>query len=217
MSEDDRAAVFEHGRDPIAKGKHAAAMRRVIFEVSTRSTGFVCLSERKDSLLMWAHYAQRHEGFVIGFDLDEWNLTQGDAVISDRGHLRQVVYSASRPSARYLTELSRQDMFFTKGKEWAYEAEWRVGRALPIDNDELTTLVLKSIGGVPIPAKVCSDVYLFDFARSSVREVISGVRSSRMTQMRIKKILRQHSSYCSVDLYTAELDQSSFQLVFNRP
>ena len=30
--------------------------------------GVICLSERADSLLMWSHYAERHQGYAIGVD-----------------------------------------------------------------------------------------------------------------------------------------------------
>jgi len=216
MSEEDRAAVFDFSRNPKVKARSVAIMRQIIFQYSSRTSGFVCLSEHNDSLLMWAHYAQRHEGFVVGFDVDEWNLTQGDAAISPQGHLRQVVYSETRPTAQYLINLSLQDIFFTKGKEWAYEAEWRVGRDLPIGSDKSNALFLKVIAGQPIPPTFYSDVHLFDFPRKSVRTVIMGVRSSKKTKSRIKKILLDHPSYRSVELYTAELDQRSFQLTFSR-
>jgi hypothetical protein len=33
-----------------------------------KNVGVLCLSEVRDSLLMWGHYTENHEGFVIGFD-----------------------------------------------------------------------------------------------------------------------------------------------------
>jgi hypothetical protein len=33
-----------------------------------KNIGVLCLSEICDSLLMWGHYAENHEGFVIGFN-----------------------------------------------------------------------------------------------------------------------------------------------------
>ena len=33
--------------------------------------GILCLSEVRDSILMWGHYTDSHQGFVIGFDSDQ--------------------------------------------------------------------------------------------------------------------------------------------------
>src|SRR5262249_4259046 len=44
------------------------AQENLLLEQSTQ-TGVVCLTEHPDNLLMWAHYAQNHEGFVLGLDI----------------------------------------------------------------------------------------------------------------------------------------------------
>jgi hypothetical protein len=69
--------------------------------------GILSLTEVPDSLLMWAHYAANHSGFLLCFDEN------------------QVVY---RDDLRFpaLFELTGQEVFLTKRSEWAYEREWRV-------------------------------------------------------------------------------------------
>lgn len=107
--------------------------------------GAFCLSEKFDSLLMWAHYAQNHEGVVIGIDPNE--------VGTDFNSLAPVHYTKSYPTnddpnlaaARYLGRASYADIsgekalinwFFSKSEEWSYEFEWRAIRDsnIPVDD-----------------------------------------------------------------------------------
>lgn len=41
---------------------------RLLIELMSSTTVCMSLAERFDNLLMWAHYAQDHEGFSIAFD-----------------------------------------------------------------------------------------------------------------------------------------------------
>ena len=41
---------------------------RLTLEHAPNVIGVLSLSEKRDNLLMWAHYAAQHTGFVIGFD-----------------------------------------------------------------------------------------------------------------------------------------------------
>lgn len=36
-----------------------------------QTVGVLCLSEVRDSLLMWGHYTDNHHGFVVGFDSEK--------------------------------------------------------------------------------------------------------------------------------------------------
>src|SRR5580698_7951792 len=61
------------------------------------NVGVLCLSEVRDSLLMWGHYTDNHQGFVIGFDQNHpfFSVRQGPE--DEFGFLRQVKYCRSRP------------------------------------------------------------------------------------------------------------------------
>ena len=45
----------------------AQAQRGILDELS-KTYGVLCLSNRRDSILMWGHYCDRHRGLVVGFD-----------------------------------------------------------------------------------------------------------------------------------------------------
>ena len=96
--------------------------------------GLCCLSEVRDNILMWAHYANAHRGFCLEFS-NELCFVPNIRLI-DTGRMvpfpvipMPVVYSEEYPVANLLSNDSTRDIFLTKAKQWEYEKEWRM--ALP--------------------------------------------------------------------------------------
>jgi hypothetical protein len=86
--------------------------------------GVYCMSEIPDSLLMWSHYANHHEGFCVGFDTN--NKVFGKA--------QPIIYSENYPVINIHTgsqEEKTDAQMLTKSKCWEYEREWRI-----IDHDK---------------------------------------------------------------------------------
>ena len=89
--------------------------------------GVLCMAERWDSPLMWSHYADKHRGLCIEYDLTENACPQ----------IKPVDYSS--PRSIKVTELMqwkfhksaeaeqsvRDTYFFAKSSQWRYEKEWR--------------------------------------------------------------------------------------------
>ena len=116
---EDAAARAE---DIIRQGVHRQpealeAMRRDL-QKDVDGLGVFCASERPDDPLMWAHYADCHNGFCVEFQHSGSDLLNG---------AQRVIYSDTRPSTTYLG--SREDdsvnVLLTKALCWEYEAEWR--------------------------------------------------------------------------------------------
>ncbi len=84
--------------------------------------GVFCMTEEKDNLLMWSHYADSHKGFCVGFDTQDvfwWRLNK----ITDE-HYRNV-----KPSLNLIDEHDMKqfaDVLLVKHRPWAYEKEWRI-------------------------------------------------------------------------------------------
>lgn len=93
---------------------------------------FFCVSEERDNLLMWAHYARDHTGAVFEF----WSLPEEDNPLSVA---RPVQYLDDPPSFfsedEFLDEIFSlkkldtdglyQRYAYAKSKHWKYEREWR--------------------------------------------------------------------------------------------
>lgn len=79
-----------------------------------------CLSPSPSSLLMWAHYGNKHKGLVLEFDATAEKLWRA----------RQVVYADKLPLAN--ADLMRnptmllESSLLTKSREWCYEQEYRI-------------------------------------------------------------------------------------------
>jgi hypothetical protein len=85
-----------------------------------RRFGVLCFSEHKTDVLQWAHYADRHKGICLGFD-----------VSGGQGKFGQVQYVTERITfPEKLDEEFSWKLLSTKSKAWEYEKEWRVFLAL---------------------------------------------------------------------------------------
>jgi Protein of unknown function (DUF2971) len=87
----------------------------------------LCFSLRNDGILMWAHYADHHKGFVLGFD-----KAPLDAGYSPDQRF-PVEYRSARPCIGNILDLLRPGeseqlkmAVRTKSLEWAYEEEYRL-------------------------------------------------------------------------------------------
>lgn len=81
-----------------------------------------CFTERKDSLLMWAHYAQSHKGFCIEYDTSK----MPDNI---RKIFLPVIYQKQIYDSTHDFKPDGNNIFnflFYKSDEWSYEKEWRI-------------------------------------------------------------------------------------------
>jgi len=127
------------------------------------NVGVLCLSEVRDSILMWGHYTDNHRGLVVGFDAAHPFFSRRRSDNDEFGFLRQVIYQLQRPQVT-LTDMTSPAWFQTKSDDWAYEKEWRIVR--PLSEAE------HRIEAQPYP--IC----LFEFAPDAVREIIVGMRAA---------------------------------------
>jgi hypothetical protein len=80
-----------------------------------------CMTEKKDNILMWAHYADQHAGFCLEFETDNPFFSR----------VRPVIYRRCLPKQDLVefltTDISPLPLYLvTKAEDWAYEKEWRL-------------------------------------------------------------------------------------------
>lgn len=158
--------------------------------------GVLCLSEQPDNLLMWAHYAQSHTGFVVEFDTANPFFSSKKSDKDEFRHLRQVEYRHTRPSSN-LVEMQGPEFFLVKSKHWIYEQEWRM--LLPLGEAD-RCLHLEE-----------GDVHLKSFPPSAVKSIIVGSRASLNTQQLLKAA--HESTFNDSTLWIAYPDQSTFSIL----
>lgn len=154
--------------------------------------GMLCLSENPDSLLMWAHYADSHRGYVIQFDTEhkffDQRITSGDLLRS----LKKVNYKNDRPST-LIYDMTDVDYLLTKGLEWEYEAEWRMFLPLDMASNEI---------------KVGNDtICLYKYPPEAVKSIIFGCRMSEEKKREILGVLEDSRLYDHIKLYQADISE----------
>lgn len=166
----------------------------VIF-LNSAIEGYLSLSATNKNILMWSHYAQNHEGFVIGFEKAHEYFDYG---------LMKVDYKDERPFLDPTQRKQDASLFYTKSTDWEYEEEYRksMGFVDPIQLENGNTLL-------PFPEEPPSandqslyEVKLFEFPKECVTSIIVGWKSTPELLEEIKGHLETHSMEC-VKLYKA--------------
>lgn len=109
-----------------------------LYDIIDNQYGITCFSKKPDIPLMWSHYADKHRGFVVEYDISQIDEEDIDKIL----YLMPVNYSKTRPKINVF-ELQKYkehsirtqmiapiikevlDMIFVKAKEWDYEEEIR--------------------------------------------------------------------------------------------
>ena len=109
--------------------------------------GLLCFSKSWRNPVLWSHYADKHKGICLGFDVPESCLHEVK-YMSERLQFAQII-----PNEGQLQQLLR-----TKFKDWEYEAEYR--RIVSLNE----TCAINNLHYLPF----CSDLRL--------QEVVLGAR-----------------------------------------
>lgn len=182
--------------------------------------GVLCLTTKPDNLLMWSHYAQNHEGFVLELDISHPFFNQkikkydSDETCSYSGRPLKVQYRTDRYEGVWKNDYIH-DALLVKSIEWSYEEEYRMFHNLseadndPIQTDEEDINNQKSI-------------VLFNIPPECIKRVFIGCRAteknSRGTTNR-NEIIEQINTankgqYNNIEVYDVKLHQNQFQLNF---
>jgi hypothetical protein len=87
--------------------------------------GLICFSENWNSPVQWAHYASKHQGICLGFEIPDKRL-------------KEVKYVDKRPSlSSTMTNDEFRKLFLTKFSHWSYEKEYRMFLELTEQEDGL--------------------------------------------------------------------------------
>ena len=169
MSLADYTAFFHQNADAIFQGfnqnSNRAYAQSLFEESAAKDFPMHCLSQPPDDVLMWAHYADCHEGVVLGISTEGWG-TNPRAFLPVRYRCERPVInindilSTSNPSRCADAYINA---FTTKSKHWAYESEFRC--FFPANDPQITSL-----------DKDGSKLLFWPLSASRIREIIFGCR-----------------------------------------
>ncbi len=95
-------------------------------------SGMLCMTEKRDDILMWSHYADGHRGVCLEFEYAIGKGFFGQALpIRYLSHFPQLNFAKTFGSRRatqradFLLEFGNT-IFLSKASQWSYEKEWRL-------------------------------------------------------------------------------------------
>jgi hypothetical protein len=151
-----------------------------------------CVTEDRDNLLMWAHYAKDHTGAV----LELWSLPEADNPLSVA---TPVIYRSSPPpfftEEEWLDDLmavKKLDMSalyrryaLVKSDHWTYEKEWRVWYPLASTTEMYDTAQLREgeLGAMYFGCRAANS--FIDEARQVLRSSFPNARSFRAVKSEV--------------------------------
>lgn len=169
--------------------KHRQAFAKFKDEVNDK-TGIICFSGSWCNPLLWGHYAAKHTGIALGFDIS-------DEMLID------VRYTSSRPKIEF-DKINRRvldgrrvldKLISTKFTDWKYEDESRMYVKLDHSSNE-------------------NGVYFVEFSSSLIlREVVLGMNCSE-TLNDVKKLV--NSNVTNVKVIKAGMALRKFRVIEDR-
>ncbi|MFM0324863.1 DUF2971 domain-containing protein [Caballeronia glebae] len=186
-----------------------AALERNFIE----SLGVLCLTDKKDDVLMWAHYAGNHRGICVGFDSEAEPFNTA----------REVSYSEQRVAIsddhRSGDDQLVQIALLTKSKHWDYEREWRAVKR-PVSDDE-KEYYRKLLAEDPDSTDAIASMLAseggpgqYEFESSAIRVVCLGAQMSIERKNEVMTILRELAPHVRIE--QMELDKRYFSLNASR-
>lgn len=191
------------------------------FSAFLENSSVACFSEIKDNFLMWSHYASRHRGICLEFDLQK--ETKGECLLpikveeySYDEKIKIVNYADKLPSTNFydflpvfsnefdidLRHLSKswwhpfanklESDYLFKLNHWEHEKEWRI--------------VLVSFQEDNFP-----EDRILKYNIDALSGIIFGMRADQQVKRRVYNIVRNKSE--KICFYDAILLDGSFQIV----
>jgi len=149
--------------------------KNALLNLIQTKTSMFCLSEKKDNILMWPHYANKHTGICVEFNVNRINEPFWMLAFP-------VEYSDITPVIRYGDSMGPNEWIkrtiLTKASLWSYEAEWRV---------------IENRNG-PCKKRLPSN---------AISSVILGCKINPDKEMRVRNIMTKH--WPQAEIYRAKL------------
>ena len=163
--------------------------------------GILSLSEKRDNLLMWAHYAAGHTGFVLVLD-GSHDFFKESVSLPGFAKPERVEYRLERPRMTIeetSEEIALQEIFFIKGSDWEYEKEWRY---------------LKNLTDADKKCKdpIGLDVHLFRLPPKCIIGVILGCNRSEELENKILAIKRDEAEFKHLQILQARTSETHYRL-----
>jgi len=195
-----KLSLFPDLNDPFELQPHSLndkdlrRVTRVLNEHFSETKGLICFSDNWKSPVMWAHYADKHKGVCLGFDVPDTGPDPLAGPVSYNPKRLQFVLDQTKDLGGIDSDFLKA-VLYTKAHEWSYEREWRALADLK-EKDSAT------------------GYYYVDFGpQLQLREVILGSRNS-VPVGQMAKLVRKNQE--AVQVLKARPAFQEFAMVRNK-
>lgn len=150
--------------------------------------GVLSLTTKSDNLLMWAHYANEHKGFVIEFDTN-FNPFNNKEL--------KVDYKKKRPIEKIGRENTNR-VFLTKSVDWKYEDEYRI---------------IKKLDGY---SHIGNNIHLFNFPKTSIKSIYCGCDMDVNKKKEILSIIEKDEDLNHLKVFDSSISNKYYELEFKQ-
>jgi hypothetical protein len=166
-------------------------LREHLYDLRQKSF-LLSVSQESRNTVMWAHYADKHKGAVIGIDFNKLFK------------MHHVDYSKQRPKINILDDFYSKEFFekfrntlFTKSEEWVYEREFRqiFDDAYLMGLEQQGSACLKEFNG--------KKTWFLRLNPKSIKEIIFGLYTEESLKLDIRKLI-ERAELQHVKLYQAK-------------
>ena len=221
---DTPMAIPEPVEDPIRNllAGHLASVKSHVWQTST---AILSLTRSPDNMLMWAHYADSHQGAVLEIDADIAGFTNVENNMIP-AHFGSVIYARRRSMEQYSSTFVEglrvgatysfvpdhyeklQRLFLTKPLEWAYEEEVRVAKCVQSSHSEGTWAYLS--GNCEIVETNGRLLHCFEFPKDAVKKLCVGARVQEDEAADLAE------EYPDITVFRAVLNDIRFEMSFKQ-
>jgi Protein of unknown function (DUF2971). len=172
-----------------------------ISDKQLKNARILCFTTKYDDMLMWSHYANKHQGICIGYNVKNYgkkyylhinqNDLKGNSVGNDHVLIEKVKYSKKMPKRHNLLNgdlESFRAFLLTKSYDWKYEREFR---CILSEEDMKNKLI--------------------HFSKNDIAEIIIGCKAQDIIQQEILKYVDSKS----IRVFKLTLEMDSYQLKKN--
>lgn len=195
----------------IAEEKARELREGIFSQLPLENFRVACFSADGKNDLMWAHYADEHNGVCLVYEIDQLIAENGCALFVERGDsscsyggdkvkflFDKVIYSDNKLPLEILDgkttkEYNIANPMYTKSKIWAYEQEIRLVAMLPYG---------QAFG---------DNTYFCQIDKSCLKEIRFGLRLNREYRSEIQKIV-QNAGYTDAAFKEAKINTTDFAL-----
>lgn len=177
-------------------------------KLCTAKRGITCLSRDNANILMWSHYANKHSGVCLGFNIDEsdehlvnfFDETKNQKLFPNGKACRlfpmKYVSSDERPSIDMTNEKKSWEEILTfKSDLWKYEQEVRI--------------MVHSYDQIIFPRTL-------RYQTNCLKEIICGANMKLKTFIRLKNFIEKLPNASSISIFVATLSESDYKLLIQK-